>query len=89
MQPGEGLYKPPVWLDEWKKATVGKLSGSLIDMSAERVESSDQNKAWWEESGRRRSSSYASRPRKADTYNGEYEYTSGKYPSGDGARWLC
>lgn len=78
IHPGGRLYSPPLWLDEWKKAIPGKLSGPLIDLSEERRSSSDTNKAWWEEPGRQRSSSYTSRTRKSDTYEDEYGYLSGK-----------
>ncbi|KAH7001367.1 hypothetical protein EDB80DRAFT_879461 [Ilyonectria destructans] len=74
MTPGNGLYKPPQWLDEWKKATVGTLAGSLLDLQESPKESnsppSDSNKAWWEQDGRR--GSYPSRPRKAEAFDGEY-----------------
>lgn len=78
MEPGNGLYKPPVWLDEWKRATVGKLAGPLLDLSEEPEQSAERNKAWWEESGRRRSSSYTSRAKQPDAYEGEHEFSSGK-----------
>ncbi|KAL5606407.1 uncharacterized protein BROUX77_003600 [Berkeleyomyces rouxiae] len=32
-KPGTSLYEPPVFLDEWRKGTVGTLSGSLLDLS--------------------------------------------------------
>ncbi|KAH7313468.1 hypothetical protein B0I35DRAFT_480151 [Stachybotrys elegans] len=75
-QPGAGLYKPPQWLDEWQKATVGSLSGPLLDLREEPMPNPDVNKAWWEDGGRRGSSSYASRPRKAEAFDGEYDDTT-------------
>ncbi|KFA64388.1 hypothetical protein S40285_01125 [Stachybotrys chlorohalonatus IBT 40285] len=81
MRPGEGLYNPPQWLDEWRKATVGSLAGTLLDLEDETLPTtsapaSDNNKAWWEDGGRRGSSSYASRPRKAEAFDGEYDDTT-------------
>ncbi|PHH78576.1 hypothetical protein CDD82_2967 [Ophiocordyceps australis] len=32
LKPGDGLYKAPEWLSEWKRATTGLLSGALLDM---------------------------------------------------------
>lgn len=79
MEPGDGLYQPPTWLEEWKRATPGKLSGPLLDLSEEPPpSSSDRNKAWWEETGRRRSSSYTPRTRRSDAYEGEHEFSGGK-----------
>ncbi|KAK6214939.1 hypothetical protein QIS74_07958 [Colletotrichum tabaci] len=71
-RPGEGIYKPPVYLDEWKKATVGSLSGAMLDLSDERLASLDQDTPWWE-GGKRRGST--SRPRKAEAFDGEYDDT--------------
>ncbi|OLN81748.1 hypothetical protein CCHL11_06945 [Colletotrichum chlorophyti] len=73
-RPGEGIYKPPFYLDEWKKATVGSLSGAMLDLSDERLPSADKNAPWWEGSGRRRGST--SRPRKAEAFDGEYDETN-------------
>ncbi|KAK2048156.1 hypothetical protein LZ31DRAFT_459375 [Colletotrichum somersetense] len=71
-RPGEGIYKPPVYLDEWKKATVGSLSGAMLDLSDERLASDDKDIPWWE-GGKRRGST--SRPRKAEAFDGEYDDT--------------
>ncbi|GKT91876.1 LOW QUALITY PROTEIN: hypothetical protein Ct61P_09726 [Colletotrichum tofieldiae] len=71
-RPGEGIYKPPVYLDEWKKATVGSLSGAMLDLSDERLASIDKDAPWWE-GGKRRGST--SRPRKAEAFDGEYDDT--------------
>ncbi|TEA15133.1 Uncharacterized protein C8034_v002563 [Colletotrichum sidae] len=73
-RPGEGIYKPPKYLDEWKEATVGSLSGSLLDLSDEQLSTMDKNQPWWEGSGKRRGS--ASRPRKAEAFDGEYDETN-------------
>ncbi|KAK1529136.1 uncharacterized protein CCOS01_06970 [Colletotrichum costaricense] len=75
-RPGEGIYKPPVYLDEWKKATVGSLCGNMLDLSEERLASIDKDTPWWEggrEGGKRREST--SRPRKAEAFDGEYDDT--------------
>ncbi|KAL0935151.1 uncharacterized protein CTRU02_209742 [Colletotrichum truncatum] len=73
-RPGEGIYKPPKYLDEWRKATVGSLSGSLLELSDEELPGADKNTPWWEGSGKRRGS--ASRPRKAEAFDGEYDETN-------------
>ena len=69
LHPGEGLYRSPVWLDEWKQATVGTLDGKYLDVGDADVD--DRGKAWWEGSGRKRS--VGSRARKAEAFDGEYE----------------
>ncbi|RDA91553.1 hypothetical protein CP533_4342 [Ophiocordyceps camponoti-saundersi (nom. inval.)] len=43
-----GKEKPPArWLDDWKKATTGTLSGPLLDLANNSVVD-NRNKAWWE-----------------------------------------
>ncbi|KND90978.1 Uncharacterized protein TOPH_04300 [Tolypocladium ophioglossoides CBS 100239] len=76
MRPGEGLYKPPEWLDEWKKGTTGTLSGALLDLSTEQLPTTEKNKPWWEGGGRGRGSSHTSRQRKAEAFDGEYDDTN-------------
>ena len=76
MGPGDGLYNPPQWLDEWKKAPVGILGGSLLNMTKDRLPATDENKAWWE--GGTRRSSYSSRPAKPEVYDSEYDDLHGK-----------
>lgn len=74
--PGDGLYLPPKFLDEWRQATVGLLGGPLLDLhekSAPPV--ADPGRAWWEEGPRTKSIS--SRPRKAEAFDGEYAETNG------------
>jgi len=76
LKPGQGMYKPPEYLDEWKKATVGTLSGSLLDLSDEPVPRKDENnKAWWETPSKR-SGSISSRPKHAEAFDGEYAETN-------------
>ena len=70
MAPGDGLYQPPVWLDEWKKAPVGLLGGQNLTLSKEKLPTIDKNKAWWEGGGRRPS---ASQPR-PEAFGGDGEY---------------
>lgn len=81
MSPGDGLYLPPKWLDEWKKATVGTLGGTLLEIKDDKEPEpqmashwapTDPNKAWWEQGNHRRSS-YPARARKAEAFDGEYD----------------
>lgn len=78
MAPGNGLYKPPKWLDEWKKGTVGTLGGNLLDVHESHAPAPDQNKAWWEKDGRQGNHPYGTRPRKAEAFDGEYD-ENGKF----------
>jgi hypothetical protein len=80
LKPGEGMYNPPKFLDEWKKGTVGTLSGALLDLSEEHMSAADRDKAWWEANGRR-GSGISSRPRKAEAFDGEYDDTHGRFTS--------
>jgi hypothetical protein len=76
-QPGQGIFKPSPYLDEWKKATVGALSGGLLDLE-DVPPAVEKNSAWWEGSqSRRRSNSLGSRPKKAEAFEGEYDETNG------------
>ena len=75
MRPGDGLYKPPEWLDEWKNGTVGMLSGHLLDAGAGQA-SQDAYKAWWEDGSRRRGTNVSARLRKAEAFDGEYDDTN-------------
>lgn len=74
-RPGDGLYKPPQWLDEWKKGPVGFLSGGLLDVHDQ--PQADNYKAWWEEGGRRKSSTGSTRRRRAEAFDGEYDDVHG------------
>lgn len=79
LRPGEGLYKPPMWLNEYEKATVGSLRGSLLDLASDSQPSAaDRGKAWWEGGGRSKNASHSSRPRKAEAFDGEYDDTDGE-----------
>ncbi|UKZ75356.1 hypothetical protein TrVFT333_003038 [Trichoderma virens FT-333] len=81
MHPGDGLYNSPQWLDEWKKGTVGTLSGTLLDLSGNIPAGlAEKSNAWLDrESGgyHRRNSSMPTRPRKAEAFDGEYDNTNG------------
>ncbi|KKA28825.1 hypothetical protein TD95_000301, partial [Thielaviopsis punctulata] len=60
LKPGHGLYQPPKFLDEWRKGTVGTLSGSLLDLTMtheqelqqkqrlKQYESDMQDGIWWD-----------------------------------------
>ncbi|KAI0178823.1 hypothetical protein GGR52DRAFT_588652 [Hypoxylon sp. FL1284] len=73
LRPGRGMYQPPEYLDEWKNATVGTLGGMLLDLNQEPVDGADKSTPWWENSGRRRSST-TTRP---EAFDGAYEETRG------------
>jgi len=74
LKPGQGMYRPPVYLDEWKKATVGRLSGTLLDLGEEVPPPAtvDPDQPWWETPPSKRRGS-ASRPMKAEAFDGEYD----------------
>ncbi|KAG5921292.1 hypothetical protein E4U42_005917 [Claviceps africana] len=75
LRPGEGLYKSPVWLDEYEKATVGSLCGSLLDLTERQPSVADKGKAWWETGSQGKNTPYSSRPCKAGAFDGEYDDT--------------
>ncbi|KAI1408968.1 hypothetical protein F5Y13DRAFT_203956 [Hypoxylon sp. FL1857] len=71
LKPGRGMYQPPKYLDEWRKATVGTLAGPLLDLSEDPNAGADKNTPWWENSGKRRNST-TTRPQMEtpdDTYD--------------------
>lgn len=82
-KPGEGLYNPPKYLDEWKKGPVGTLSGNFLDLSNNKSPGVDKNQTWWETSPSQRRGSISSRPRKAEAFDGEYDETNGMDSSTD------
>lgn len=82
-KPGEGLYKPPKYLNEWKKGTVGTLSGKLLDLADGTSPVVDKNQTWWETSPSQRRGSISSRPRRAEAFDGEYDETNGTHSSTD------
>jgi hypothetical protein len=77
LKPGQGAYKHPTYLEEWKKAPVGALTGPLIDLSSESGPSVKRLSAWWETPPSQRRGSLSSRPRKAEAFDGEYDDTLG------------
>ena len=76
---GHGKYAPPKYLDEWRKATVGNLSGPLLDLSDDIVLTGERDNTWWETHPSRRRASISTRPRKAEAFDGEYDETNGSY----------
>ncbi|KAK0631876.1 hypothetical protein B0T14DRAFT_415473 [Immersiella caudata] len=78
LQPGQGIFKPADYLDEWRQATVGTLSGALLDLE-DLPPTVDKGAAWWESppsASRRRSSSMSTRPKRAEAFEGEYDDTN-------------
>ena len=74
LKPGEGVFKPTQYLDEWKKATVGTLAGTLLNLDEDAASSSAADQAWWENNNAsRRGGSISSRPKKAEAFDGEYD----------------
>jgi hypothetical protein len=74
------MYSPPTYLEEWKKATVGTLSGALLDLAQEQdleAAQADKDKAWWETPPSKRRGSAPPRPRKAEAFDGEYDDAHG------------
>ncbi|KAF3057376.1 hypothetical protein GL218_06276 [Daldinia childiae] len=58
LKPGRGIYQPPKYLEEWKKATVGTLAGPLLDLSEGPNPITEKSMPWWESppSSKRRAS---------------------------------
>lgn len=79
--PGHGLYNPPKYLDEWRKGTVGTLSGTMLDLYDETSPTVDKGQTWWETPPSQRRDSISSRPRKAEAFDGEYDETNGMHNS--------
>ncbi|KAI1378685.1 hypothetical protein F4677DRAFT_375059 [Hypoxylon crocopeplum] len=74
LRPGRGMYQRPEYLEEWKKATVGTLSGPLLDLGEEPTPGVDKDTPWWEGGGKRRGSTTA-RIQQTDTFDGAYDDT--------------
>ena len=78
-KPGSGLFKRTEYLDEWKKATVGRLDGDLLDLKEAAAPTPDLNKAWWESPApKRRRGSVSAKPQKAEAFDGEYDDRHGR-----------
>lgn len=82
-KPGQGLYNAPKFLSEWKKGTVGTLSGTMLDLSDETTPTLDKGQTWWETPPSQRRNSISSRPRRAEAFDGEYAETNGTHTSFD------
>lgn len=82
-KPGQGMYNPPKFLGEWKKGTVGTLSGTMLDLDDETTPRVDQSQTWWETPPSQRRGSISTRPRKAEAFDGEYDETNGMQTPGD------
>ncbi|KAL7620349.1 hypothetical protein AAE478_009343 [Parahypoxylon ruwenzoriense] len=74
LRPGRGMYQPPKYLNEWKHATVGTLSGALLDFGEEPAEAADKSSTWWES---QRRGSITTRTRGPEAFNGAYDDTQG------------
>lgn len=82
-KPGNGLYNPPKYLNDWKKGTVGTLSGTMLDLGDEAATANiDKGSTWWETPPSQRRSS-TSRPRRAEAFDGEYDENNGMQISTD------
>ncbi|GAB1310003.1 PhoD-like phosphatase domain-containing protein [Madurella fahalii] len=76
LQPGQGMFKPTSYLEEWKQGTVGTLAGGLLDLD-DVPPAVDKNTPWWDAAqSRKRSGSMSSRPKKAEAFEGEYDDTN-------------
>lgn len=82
--PGNGLYDPPKYLNDWKKGTVGTLSGTMLNLADETTPTNlDKGSTWWETPPSQRHGS-TSRPRRAEAFDGEYDEHNGMYEL-----WWC
>ncbi|KAJ8122478.1 hypothetical protein O1611_g9829 [Lasiodiplodia mahajangana] len=63
LKPGQGIFRPSAYLDEWKRATVGILSGPLLDLSQDSTQPFDKSTPWWETNSKRRPSFSAQVPK--------------------------
>ncbi|KAK7713457.1 hypothetical protein SLS64_004707 [Diaporthe eres] len=82
-KPGHGMYNPPKFLGEWKKGTIGTLSGTMLDLDDETTPKLDQSQTWWETPPSQRRGSISTRPRKAEAFDGEYDETNGMHTPSD------
>ncbi|KAI0867278.1 hypothetical protein GGS24DRAFT_508042 [Hypoxylon argillaceum] len=53
---GQGVFRAPTYLDEWKQGIVGILSGPLLDLTQDYTQQFDKNAPWWETNTKRRPS---------------------------------
>jgi hypothetical protein len=75
MKSGQGRYRAPTYLDEWKQGVVGTLSGSLLDLDEEPIQAVDKNATWWESSSKRRPSVSTRQPKGAFEGGSENDQT--------------
>ncbi|KAH8899343.1 hypothetical protein GQ53DRAFT_307843 [Thozetella sp. PMI_491] len=73
LKPGEGVFKPTQYLDEWRKATVGTLAGTLLNLEDAAAAQAAKDQTWWETPPSQRRGSLSSRPNKAEAFDGEYD----------------
>ncbi|KAK4170296.1 hypothetical protein QBC43DRAFT_249591 [Cladorrhinum sp. PSN259] len=79
-QPGQGIFKPTPYLDEWQTATIGTLSGALLDLGEVTPTIERGASHWWDSPHQRtRASSINSRPKRAEAFAGEYDDTNGTH----------
>lgn len=76
-KPGQGLFKPTKFSNEWKKGTVGALSGTLLEISEEASPTFDKGQTWWETPPSYRRNSISSRAHRAEAFDGEYDDNNG------------
>ncbi|KUI58127.1 hypothetical protein VP1G_05415 [Cytospora mali] len=69
-KPGQGMYNPPKFLDEWRKGSIGILSGTMLDLSGDTTPTMDKGPS------SQRRGSISTRPRKAEAFDGEYDETN-------------
>ncbi|KAI1425129.1 hypothetical protein F5Y12DRAFT_714598 [Xylaria sp. FL1777] len=65
LKPGQGMYRAPEYLEEWKQGTAGLLSGPLLDLAQDIVQPLDKNTPWWEADSKRRTSFSTQLPKRA------------------------
>lgn len=82
-RPGQGLYNPPNYLDEWKKGTMGMLSGLKLDLADQMTPTTRETNATWWESPPSHTRGGTSRPRRAEAFDGEYDASNGTRNSDD------
>ncbi|KAI1115740.1 hypothetical protein F5Y14DRAFT_113368 [Nemania sp. NC0429] len=69
LKPGQGTFRAPTYLDEWKQGMVGTLSGPLLDLGQESA--LDKSTAWWESNGKRRPSVSTQLPKGGEFIGGD------------------
>ncbi|KAI0536769.1 hypothetical protein GGR58DRAFT_377180 [Xylaria digitata] len=81
LKPGQGTYRVPTYLDEWKQGKAGLLSGPLLDLGQDTIQPLDKSTPWWETNSKRRPSFSTQPPKTAfDGGNNDTERTTFKPP---------